>query len=117
MIVGPLLLAAVYAAGEIFLLWRLVWWSIANAKSTVLWLITFAFVGMFEITSIGLDAWNASQQLMLFASPAEWKAMETTNRTTQKSRDVIAKCRVGATKVRTAKKSTFWIEPENNNPE
>jgi hypothetical protein len=52
MIVGPLFLAAIYAAGEIFLLWRFDWWSIANLKSTVLWLVTFAFVGMFEIVSI-----------------------------------------------------------------
>jgi hypothetical protein len=52
MIVGPLFLAAIYAAGEIFLLWRFDWWSIANLKSTVLWLVTFACVGMFEIVSI-----------------------------------------------------------------
>lgn len=52
MIIGPLILAAIYAGGEIFLLWRFDWWSITNLKSTVLWLVTFAFVGMFEIVSI-----------------------------------------------------------------
>ncbi len=67
--------------------------------------------------ALGMDAWNAGQRLMLFADPAEWKAMETTNRVTQKSRDVIAKCRVAANKTRTAKKCSFWFEPENNNPE
>lgn len=52
MIVTPLLLAALYAAGEIFLLRQVGWWSIANLKSTALWLITFAFVAMFEVVSI-----------------------------------------------------------------
>ena len=52
LIIGPLILAAIYAGGEIFLLRRFDWWSIANLKSTVLWLVTFAFVGMFEIVSI-----------------------------------------------------------------
>lgn len=52
MIVGPLMLAAIYAGGEISVLWLMNWWSIANLKSTVLWLVTFAFVSMFEIASI-----------------------------------------------------------------
>lgn len=52
MIVGPLVIAAIYAAGEIFVLRHFGWWSIANLKSTVLWLVAFAFVGMFEIVSI-----------------------------------------------------------------
>lgn len=51
-IVTPLLLAALYAAGEIFLLKQIDWWSVANLKSTILWLITFAFVAMFEVVSI-----------------------------------------------------------------
>lgn len=51
-IVVPLLLAALYATGEIYLLRQIGWWSIANSKSTVLWLITFAFVAMFEVVSI-----------------------------------------------------------------
>lgn len=48
----PLMFAALYAAGEIYLLKTLDWWSIANLKTTILWLITFAFVAMFEIVSI-----------------------------------------------------------------
>lgn len=67
--------------------------------------------------ALGMDAWNAGQRLMLFAHPAEWKAMAATNWATQKSRDVIAKCRVAANKTRTAKKCSFWVEPENSNPE
>ena len=52
LIVFPLLLAACYAAGEIYLLRHIGWWTIANLKSTVLWLITFAFVAMFEVATI-----------------------------------------------------------------
>lgn len=52
LIVVPLLLAAIYATGEIYLLRHVGWWSLANLKSTVLWLITFAFVTMFEVASI-----------------------------------------------------------------
>ncbi|MFZ2996039.1 hypothetical protein [Sphingobium sp.] len=51
-IVMPLLIAAIYAAGEIYLLHKIGWWSIANLKSTVLWIVTFAFVAMFEVVSI-----------------------------------------------------------------
>jgi hypothetical protein len=71
MIVGPFLFAAVYAAGEIFLLWRLDWWSIANLKSTVLWLITFAFVGMFEIVSIKdhkVGLWKIARDIITFTT-------------------------------------------------
>lgn len=48
-LIVPLLIAAVYATGEIHLLDRIGWWSIDNLKTTVLWLITFAFVTMFEV--------------------------------------------------------------------
>lgn len=51
-IVIPLMLAACYAAGEIYLLKHIGWWTITNLKSTVLWLITFAFVAMFEVATI-----------------------------------------------------------------
>jgi hypothetical protein len=51
-IIAPLIVAAVYAAGEIFLLWRLGLWSAANLKTTLLWLLTFAFVSMFQLVSI-----------------------------------------------------------------
>mgnify|MGYP001205309446 CR=1 FL=1 len=52
LIIGPLLVAAIYAAGEVFLLAHLGWWSLANLKTTLLWAIAFAFVAMFEIVSI-----------------------------------------------------------------
>jgi hypothetical protein len=44
----PLATGAVYAAAEIYLLERLGWWSVANLKTTIVWLFTFAFVTMFE---------------------------------------------------------------------
>jgi hypothetical protein len=50
-IVLPLVLAALYASGEIYLLKSLGWWSTANLKTTILWIITFAFVTMFEAAS------------------------------------------------------------------
>ncbi len=51
-IIAPLLLAGIYAAGEIYLLDSIGWWSLAHLKSTILWLVTFAFVAMFEMDSI-----------------------------------------------------------------
>ena len=51
-ILGPLLLAAVYTAGEVWLLKALGIWSVANLKTTFLWLLTFAFVTMFQIVGI-----------------------------------------------------------------
>jgi hypothetical protein len=71
MIIGPLILAAIYAGGEIFLLWRFDWWSIANLKSTVLWLVTFAFVGMFEIVSIKdhkVGLWKITRDIITFTT-------------------------------------------------
>lgn len=50
-LVIPLCIAALYATGEIFLLSYLGWWSLANLKTTILWLTTFAFVTMFEVTT------------------------------------------------------------------
>ncbi|TYC91553.1 hypothetical protein [Novosphingobium sp. BW1] len=47
----PLGIAALYATGEIFLLSYLGWWSVANLKTTILWLLTFAFVTMFEMAT------------------------------------------------------------------
>lgn len=47
----PLLIAALYATAEIFLLSHMGWWSIANLKTTILWLVTFAFVTMFEVAT------------------------------------------------------------------
>lgn len=51
-IVVPLILAGFYTAGEIYLLDRIGWWSLTNLKSSILWLVTFAFVAMFELASI-----------------------------------------------------------------
>lgn len=48
---APLAIAAVYAATEVYLLYRLGWWSIANLKTTILWLVAFAFVTMFEVVT------------------------------------------------------------------
>lgn len=47
----PLAIAALYAAAEIMLLNRWGLWSIANLKTTILWLVTFAFVTMFEVAT------------------------------------------------------------------
>lgn len=47
----PLAIAACYAAVEIYLLDRIGWWSPANLKTSVLWLVTFAFVTMFEVAT------------------------------------------------------------------
>ncbi|MCC2977164.1 hypothetical protein LK533_10830 [Sphingomonas sp. PL-96] len=47
----PLGIAALYASGEIFLLSYMGWWSVANLKTTILWLVTFAFVTMFEVAT------------------------------------------------------------------
>jgi hypothetical protein len=47
----PLTIAACYAAVEIILLHRFGWWSTANLKTSVLWLVTFAFVTMFEVAT------------------------------------------------------------------
>lgn len=48
MLLIPLAIGAAYAAAEIYLLDRLGWWSVANLKTTIVWLFTFAFVTMFE---------------------------------------------------------------------
>ncbi len=47
----PLGIAALYATGEIILLRYMGWWSVANLKTTILWLVTFAFVTMFEVAT------------------------------------------------------------------
>ena len=47
----PLAIAALYAAAEILLLHLANLWSVANLKTTILWLITFAFVTMFELAT------------------------------------------------------------------
>ena len=47
----PLAIGAVYGAAEIYLLERLGWWSVANLKTTIVWLFTFAFVTMFEVAT------------------------------------------------------------------
>lgn len=47
----PLALAALYAAAEILLLHLAGLWSVANLKTTILWLVTFAFVTMFELAT------------------------------------------------------------------
>ena len=47
----PLAIGAAYAAAEIYLLERLGWWSVANLKTTIVWLFAFAFVTMFEMAT------------------------------------------------------------------
>lgn len=49
----PLGIAAIYALGEVYLLRQIGWWSLANLKTTILWIITFAFVSMFEVATAG----------------------------------------------------------------
>jgi len=44
----PLAIGAAYATAEIYLLGHLGWWSVANLKTTIVWLFTFAFVTMFK---------------------------------------------------------------------
>lgn len=48
----PLLMAALYATAEIFLLKYIGWWSLANLKTNILWLMTLAFVTMFEVATV-----------------------------------------------------------------
>ncbi len=48
MLLIPLAVGAAYAAAEIYLLERMGWWSVANLKTTIVWLFTFAFFTMFE---------------------------------------------------------------------
>lgn len=50
-LITPLGIAALYATGEIFLLSYLGWWSVANLKTTIIWLASFAFVTMFEVAT------------------------------------------------------------------
>lgn len=50
-LITPLGIAALYATGEIFLLSYIGWWSVANLKTTILWIMTFAFVTMFEVAT------------------------------------------------------------------
>lgn len=50
-LIMPLLIAALYATAEIFLLKYIGWWSLANLKTTILWLMAFAFVTMFEVAT------------------------------------------------------------------
>ena len=47
----PLAIAALYSAAEILALQRWGLWSAANLKTTILWLVTFAFVTMFEVAT------------------------------------------------------------------
>ncbi len=47
----PLGIAALFAATEIALLHHVGWWSVANLKTTIIWLVTFAFVTMFEVVT------------------------------------------------------------------
>jgi hypothetical protein len=48
----PLAIGAAYGAAEVYLLERLGWWSVANLKTTIVWLFTFAFVTMFEVATV-----------------------------------------------------------------
>lgn len=50
-LLAPLAVAAVYASLEIYLLAQIGWWTLDNLKSTVLWLITFAFATTFEVAT------------------------------------------------------------------
>jgi len=47
----PLAIGAAYATAEIYLLERLGWWSVANLKTTIVWLFTFTFITMFEVAT------------------------------------------------------------------
>lgn len=47
----PLAIAALYAGAEILVLQRVGLWSALNLKITILWLLTFAFVTMFEVAT------------------------------------------------------------------
>lgn len=47
----PLAIGTSYGVAEIYVLERLGWWSVANLKTTIVWLFTFAFVTMFEVVT------------------------------------------------------------------
>jgi hypothetical protein len=51
LLLAPLAIAALYAAAEIWALQRLGLWSEINLKTTILWVVTFAFVTMFEVAT------------------------------------------------------------------
>lgn len=51
MLLAPLAIAALHAAVEILAPQRLRLWSAINLKTTILWLVTFAFVTMFEVAT------------------------------------------------------------------
>lgn len=51
LLIIPLGIAAFYATAETLLLHRFGWWSVVNLKTTILWLVTFAFFTMFEVAT------------------------------------------------------------------
>ena len=50
-LLAPLAVAALYAGVEIWALQRVGLWSAVNLKTTILWLVTFAFVTMFKMAT------------------------------------------------------------------
>lgn len=50
-LLAPLAIAALYAGAGIWALQRFGLWSATNLKTTMLWLVTFAFVTMFEVAT------------------------------------------------------------------
>lgn len=50
-LLAPLAIAALYAGAEIWALQHVGLWSAINLKTTILWLVTFAFVTMFEVAT------------------------------------------------------------------
>ena len=46
------LLASIWATAKILVIKEIGWWDIENLKTSLIWLVTFAFVGMFEVGQI-----------------------------------------------------------------
>jgi hypothetical protein len=51
-LVTAFVLGAIWAAVEILAIKEIGWWDIENLKTSLIWLVTFAFVGMFEVGQI-----------------------------------------------------------------
>ncbi|MFM7469166.1 MAG: hypothetical protein ACKO37_06680 [Vampirovibrionales bacterium] len=52
LVVLPILIATFYIFGELYLFYKLGWWSVDYVKATVVWLITFVWTVIFQVTSL-----------------------------------------------------------------
>jgi Family of unknown function (DUF6118) len=61
---------------------------------------------------LGLDMWEAGQQLMIADGPEEWNAIAATSRASKTSRSVIARCQAMANKTSRVEKCMINVAPE-----